>query len=291
MANIKLLALILVAFVIGQHQQLVISGTIEASLYDVSNKIDDLQENFDLTIKKIFYDKQPVAREEASYGLMLLSAKMAESIAIMHAEQRKMLLIVYDIVKDYFVEKTKPLDEVLMDNKHLIELVVQRSIKYSTRLGLSLIDDRLREIYLLLLQFDKDSHVKQLAREYFQVLKDKELMMKQAGDIIDQSWDRYIEENEDRLTDSQLTDTFKVIDKLIDAAIDFADKALVPDSEDPLDELDEEVMLENYVSPKMIIDIRLAIYNTVGKVEDLNEEAIEAVDMKSIDEYKRKIMA
>lgn len=291
MANLKQLVLLLAIVAVAQHRQVVSSGTIEGCLRDVSNRIDDLEESFDDSIQRIFYDRQPLARSTNNLALMALSGKMAESIALMHAEQRKMMLIVYDIIKERFIDRQKPLDEVLMDNRNLIELVVQRSVKYSTRLGIAMIDDRLREIYLILLQSDGDPQVKQLARDFFQVLRDKDDMIQQSSDIIDQSWDRYIEENEHRLSEQQIADTFKAIDKLIDESIEAADRSLLPDSEDPLEDLDEEVMLEHYISPKLVTDVRMAIYSTVGKVYDPDEDAIDEVDMKAIEEYKRSVLA
>lgn len=276
MAYSLLLALIVLLL---QQRQPVDAGAIEGSLLEVDQLLTQLDSFYQESIQKVFYDTKRDAESAQDYSLLELAAEMADCMVVLHAAERRSLFLAKDIIKRYFIDHTDNLNEVVLENKYAIDLLLNRLMQAAIEDSLWATEDRRRKIYLLWAYYHDSASIQRTTMEFLKAVAIAKAKEKQAAINTESSFQRYDDETSKLLTAHQRAIVMPAIDDLIEEAKERADQPLVQQSQP----LNEENLVRRYISPDLLNDIRSALNSTIGQVQVLDQERIDRVNLSVIE--------
>lgn len=239
-------------------------------LIDIDIELSDLEDEFNRTMDELFHDVQAVAAQNGDVPLKAMSARIAECEAILYSSERRMLLVVRDIIDNYFVKKEKELPEPLIDNRNLVDLVWRRAVGHALEGGFQEIAQLRKEIYLMANKYDK-SYLVGLARLFYSslLLRKDELSEDDADSFLHSK--KYQSDVAFVMSEAQLSDTMKAVDRLIDEAV----------AMDYLSELDQTGALREAIGDELLQKIRDA-----KQVYEEDQEQVRSTDLQDVIAYE-----
>lgn len=274
MVRLEIIALLLISL-IGQQQRIE-CDEFQNRHSSVYRKVADLRDEFNKDVKHNFYDK--TARRDNSHDVVAIAAKMAESKAILHAYQLRGLMIAGEIIRIYFIQASRPLNEILMRSKHLVDLIVDRILIRSIEQGLQAIEHYRKELYLLLMHYGHDSGLKHMAKEYSRsiaIIERRETALRQG---LQASLHKYRELVPLTLfVNDTEPDVIQTIDEMINDAEQLTDRFEGASGMDKTNSL-----LRKYIDPKVFLDIRMAIERTANRIQFFASIRVQSVNMTEV---------
>lgn len=277
--SLPLKALISCLFLlIGSRVQDVDCDEIEERLYRVNQKILKAKFHQREEVNILFYDRK-LDTEKADPVLRNLAAHMAKSRAVMGASQKRGLHVILQITKKYFIDKWPPLDANLIRNKHLLDMIMYRSIAGSIEQGFYAIDRERRHIYLLLKQYLDRPGVLLLAKDYYETLSRTESLENKAQRGIKTELDLYREQ--DQVEQKDPVRILTVVDDLITKI----DKRM----DQPESEFDDATVYAKYFDPRLRNDVWKVFSQTRLSVRQYSVKEIDSVRVNDMLAFEDKV--
>lgn len=283
-------SLFLVILMLYHYQQhpLVGCNSSEDSLDGINRMLSELTVNFVGEIKKIFYDKLAQAEADENFPLISLSAQMVEIEAILYAIQVKALFVAQDIVVTYLITKRKQLNEILVANKHLVDMIVHRLREHALDNGLTGIRRRRKMLYLQLRMYEDEPGVRSLALEYFQSLARIDVELRSARDEYANSLERYKSQAPSSMSADYAWRTARCVDQLICDTVIEMDRDL---GVERLGEgMEQEDLLKMSINPEILKDVRMAELKAIDKVEEVDENLLSQLTMQQVLAYENQVI-
>lgn len=274
---IYLMLQILIALLLQQRPS-VGASAIEGSLVEVDQMLSKLDQFYEQSIQKVFYDTKENAEATQDYQLIEFAAEMADCIAVLHAAERRALLNAKEIITRYFIDRTEILNEVILENKHAIDLILNRLTQAAIEDSLWATEDRRRKVYLLW-ALHHDADIVQTTMEFLKIIAIAKAKEKLAAKNVDLSLRKYNLEASAFLTARQRATVMQAVDNLIETAEKIIESPLMQQGESP----DEEDLVRHYIRSDLLNDIQSARDSTVGHVQILSQDQIDRVDLSMIE--------
>lgn len=273
------------------QENLLIETHQRAVLSDINHRLDLLKEKFAQNMRRLFLDPVPQAEAEGNYPLMLLSARMAECEAIMYTAEYRMLMMMKELIRRLFIDMSEPLNETLVQNSNLIDLLIQRAVGFALETALKDLTDHRKRIYLRLLGYDY-GHLKDLARTFYLILKERKARLNKADADSLISLRRYRNELAFVLPDHQMMlITLRTIDQLVDEAVKQGNIHIMrTNTSIPASLKDKNYLLRRFVGPDLMDSIISVQERTIGKVApEVDPEWIDSFDIQQVEEYEDRM--
>lgn len=202
-------------------------------IQEINWRLHRLNWKFEDFITTEFFDAPKwTAGDRGPYNPMVLSAVLAESYALIHTAEKRMLLIVREAIKKYFTrllgDRSERLSDPLVDNSYLVELILRRSFAHALEMGFAQTVDLRKQLYLMISSRQgEQAHYQALTRKFYKSLKDKRARRAQAIQVSLQLLRRYRNEVSYVLPAAQVRDTMAAVDRLINDAVKEDDRHLL----------------------------------------------------------------
>lgn len=256
------------------------------SLNYINMNQDALTANFVESIGEVFYEPQQVAKQHANYPLLAISAQMAEAEVISYAVQTRALYIAQDMIARYFVARVKPLSMDLVEGRPLIDLLIQCVTDHSIANALESIVLHRKKIYLQLLAYEHVSGVRELAVRYSsrvaQLRARRAAAEVEFDKLLNLYADPYI------LSPQRKMLLLREIDQIINEAITLSN--MIAGNKDTKAGMPIIAMVEKYVHPKILDDIRSAKLLAVGQVKNHDLNLIQSVNLDDVTAYEDRLL-
>lgn len=284
--SIKVIGLVLIA--LSTYQRPVVSTPAEERLSEIDKSLHDSTIHFIEQMRKVFYTPRQVAEATENYPLLAISAQMAESQAVLYAVQARALFIARDLITTCFVDRTKPLNRILVASRDLINLLLQCLIAHSIENGLQAVEWYRKKIYLYLRHYESDPSVRQLVLQYSLIFANLQSRKVETGREFDEAFERYKYHSPILLFEQHENDTLQAIDDLIrDAIVSSNESEGVPDVDVGMDHGD---LLRKYVSPTILEDIRRSMANTADQIMHFVPDQIQMVSIDDVVRYEHELL-
>lgn len=263
------------------------SNAASEVLGGVYQKMAALSNSLISDMQEFFYKYRTPALSIEDYTLLFLATSIAESESILCAFQRRGLLVVEMIIKKYFIDKTEPLDRVLVRSRCLLELIATRAFVLSLERGLSAIERHRKEICLVQLKYESTyPSVMDLTRKYLKLRTNDAWKLDAVNQNFDQTLSRYKDIVPLRLSgipvadmDVDISETLRVIDQMITTT------EMSIGGPMPID-----VLLKTYTDPKLHLDIKYSIFLCNGNADRPSAQVVDTLPMAQVLRYEEKII-
>lgn len=251
---------------------------MDAVLNAINQKGHELDDHFEQALGSILHEAQQRAGAEQNYPLMAISAHMANCSALLYVSEKRMLWIVYEVIRQYSIERGKPLKGSLVANKNLIDIILQRSTERAIREGVVEIEHHRKHLHLLLIKYDNDKYIKGLARKFFEVLQGARHRLATASANF-ASLKRYKNDVSFVLPES-VSDTLNAIDELIERAVTADSSSILRDNLlADVNMINLNHLLTKFVEPLVLDSIRSAERKATSQLPEIRK-SIKSVDME-----------
>lgn len=136
---------------------------IGAYLKDLEWKLVQMDEFFEQVIDEVFYEPQNMGVTKNNYALHAVTSFMADCEALMYAEERRMLVVLRDLVEQQQSDVFQRLYEL---DKNLIYVIENRLLLFTVESIIARASDRKKKLILMLKRYDTVDGVRDLAREH-----------------------------------------------------------------------------------------------------------------------------
>lgn len=258
---------------------------IDDILNDVNRMGHQLDDQFEQLLRNILYEPQQKSEADRDYPLMAISAHMAKCSALLYTSEKRMVRIVHEVIKQYSIEKAKPLKGSLVANKNLIDIIIKRATERAIREGFAEIEYGRKRLFLLLIKYDNDRYIKEMARKFFQYLQGARHRLATASATFP-SLKRYKNDVSFVLTES-VSDTLNAIDELIERAV-MADSLLLVKENllADVNRINLNYLLAKFVQSHVVDSIRSAEQRTASQLSEIDPKSIKSVDMEEVLVYE-----
>lgn len=243
----------------------------------VDLKQADLDEQFTTNIKGIFYEHQLLAEIDENFPLMDLSIKITECEGLMYVNERRMLNIIHQIIDQCAIAFASNSES----NFDPIDIIAQHLIKYSLENGLVAIEERRKEIYLLLQRYDRRMVFKELAHKYARFIQDRKVKIVDAEIYIRDLWSDYQVDVANQLSAEQVSNVMSIVGQIVETAVELWRK----EAED----LGQSALLQKYLEPRVLQDLEYAKQEALGKAPQVDADEIRSVNIVDVMVYDDKL--
>lgn len=261
----------------------------EGRLTEVNHMLSDLTKKFIEQMRIVFYDGQQAAQENENWPLLVISGLVARVEASLYAIQSRALFIAQDIIATFFVAKTMPLDQALVESQYLIDMIINCLINHSIDNGLKAVEWDRKKIYLLLRTYEDNPGVKDLAVQYFgsiAALRGKRAESEQA---FEQAMNNYKYDSPMILFAEHETATLEAVDRIIKEAVMFSNS--LEGVEDGAEGMSQEQLLAKYVNPEIMADLNKSEALAAGKLPiHFEDHEIDAQDLDGAQVYEDRAL-
>lgn len=191
----------------------------EGILQSIDEEVQTLEEEFKDIAPRFLAEPARVASADPAgqldHPLLALSARLAEAECLIFVAVKKMSSIARDIISQYVIERSNEFEDPLIENSNLINLIWQRSLQHGYDYGLLQTVKLRKEIHIFLNTFQEHAYLKKLIRKFHSNLYERKRAFRRANLISSHYLDRYKEDVLFVLSDAQMQDTLRAVDKLI----------------------------------------------------------------------------
>lgn len=249
------------------------------------HRLIQLDDSFRRTIKEVFYEQQEMAKANGNRELMAFSARIAEAEALMYAIAERMLVIVREALKHYFVYRHRKLEGSLMVNSNLIDLIVQRSWELAIQIGFVQLEDYRKEVYVLLKKYEHSKQVKDLARRFFGGLRVRRREQARMRRDMAVTLKKYINDAMLVLPEPQVSIP-KDVDQFINEALARHDFIMLQNGIwKKFAELNRTEIIHQFVEETLFEDIMVA-----KRVDIIDVGRLEIIDLKDVQAYEDSLL-
>lgn len=273
------------------YDEMLANSHLAMVLDRIEQRLRQIDEQFSKNIQEVFYEREKRAFDKDNHALFALSALMAEIEIVMHSAELRMLLLLKNMLLDYFVtDRTKQLSDNLVENKNLIDLMVQRATGYAIEAAFMEVEDRRKRLFLLMQKYDHNS-IKTIARRFYKGLNDRKLRLSKADADSFTSLKKYKYDVAFILDDDQVSETMRNIDELIDDVVVDSEQAIAEEYDVTPEGLGESFLLEQMVGSSLVDKIRQVKEETRPYIEPIDNESIESVDMQDVHLFEDSLVS
>lgn len=150
---------------VAAYEESVLRGRIGLASFsmDLSEEVESMERKFADNMREMFYEQQELGARLNSYPLMAVSCQMAEIQSLLMVDLRRMRLQ----IRSLLTRQEQKLGWIFEVNPYAVEFMVQHLIGYSIEHALIRVLSRRKKLYLSLMRYEVDEHVRDLARTYY----------------------------------------------------------------------------------------------------------------------------
>lgn len=242
------------------------SEGIGSYLKDLDGKLKLMDDVFDQTIQEMFYEQQHMGITKSNYPLLAISSYMADTEALMYAEERRMLTVIRDLIEQHEPEM---FSKFLSFDKNLIYIIEHRLLMFAVERIIARATERKKKLYLMLRRYDSKDGIKELAREHIQHINSRKLLLEQ----IQMSLHLYL-----RTIWGAIPERRRAVDHLVNLGITLWSAGL-----------EEAQLLQTNLDPSLFRDLLRTRQRSFKKIYRASGASIDAVTPREIAEYESEL--
>lgn len=299
----------------------------KTKLMFVEKSLERLDDHFNHTIKRMFYDKQQVADEliaseghlNGYYALKSVSANVARSEIVQHAIRHKALVVLRDLIRRYFVERSDKLHSMFLDNNaDLFKMIGHRVMLRALADELYNTVDIMKRIYLLLFKYcnrhtqpvgarnsnwivcEDEPELREIALYYFRDVDSERDKINLETSQLELTYKRYEAQALHHRSADQVEHTISAIDNIIDEAMGCGDCIELNEAHVELDGLysmfrdnsdDLQTLIGRVVDARLLADVGAAEQSAAARLGEIGRDELRSVSMNDIANLRASLRA
>lgn len=164
------------------------SKDIGVFVEQVNSRLEDLEAIFHEAFQELFTLRQEEAANATDFRLMATSAEAAQAEAQIYVNERRMLLILADLLVRY----PEPVKTLFEDNTKLIELLIKRLVNYAHEHALRAAEPSRKKTFLLMRRYDQVPSVGGLSIDYCRRMKSRREQVANNKEDIQRATEEYM---------------------------------------------------------------------------------------------------
>lgn len=265
---------------VTEHETLL----VPPSLVYITHIDDDMaaqRRSFEAVImQEVFHEPQQTAEARGDMVLRALSARIAEARGMMYASERRVMRVTDRFLRDFFIDKTKRLPDILAPAEDLYEFIIDRFRIHALETGLVYSIRARKEIYLLAMQDPLSETAQELVNSFKGYLHYEYNYYHLLDRSCFRSLERYKYEMTPVSTAAQKSQFVRVVDTLIDEALSDDDLRMLPHEQ--WLQLGQEDMIPTYMLRTFIGDGLFERISAAKAAYALDADRVKATDFRDV---------